>query len=162
MDPFVHSAEIALRLALATVFGGALGLEREWRGKAAGLRTHMMVCLGAATFTLIGFELYDATARMDDPSARLDPLRILEGVAGGLGFLGAGAILQRGANVHGLTTAGSLWLTGALGVAVGGGQYVIAGAAVALGLTTLYLVGRLEGPLHRARERGGEERAPPP
>lgn len=153
MDPLVHSAEIVLRLALATVFGGALGLEREWRGKAAGLRTHMMVCLGAATFTLIGFELYEAAARMDEPSARLDPLRILEGVAGGLGFLGAGAILQRGASVHGLTTAGSLWLTGALGVAVGGGQYVIAGSAVALGLTTLYLVGRLERPLRRARER---------
>jgi len=142
MDVWPQDPEIVARLALAALFGALLGVEREVRRKSAGLRTHMMVCLGSATFTLIGFDIYDAVAAAGG-AASSDPLRILQGIVGGLGFLGAGAILQSGLSVRGLTTAGSLWLTGAIGVAIGGGQYLLAGVATGLGLLTL-LVGMLE------------------
>lgn len=145
MDTWPETSEIAVRLVWAVVFGGLLGFEREWQGKHAGLRTHMMVCLGSATVTLIGFEIYvSSTQGSAETTTRLDPLRILEAVVGGLGFMCAGAILQRGSALRGLTTAGSLWLTGAIGIAIGGGQYVIATLATLLGLVTLFVIGRME------------------
>lgn len=143
MDTEVSLVEAIVRLSAAAVFGAALGFEREWKQKSAGLRTHMMVSLGAATFTLTGFELL-AGLPVDDPRLRTDPLRILEGVVGGLGFLGAGAILRHGASVKGLTTAGSLWLAGAIGMAVGGGLYALSATAAALGLLVLIVVKRVE------------------
>ncbi|MFO7654324.1 MAG: MgtC/SapB family protein [Candidatus Krumholzibacteriia bacterium] len=144
MDLIPDTGEIALRLALAIVLGGALGVEREIRGKVAGLKTHMMVALGSATFTLVALEIH-AQLVIDDPSVtRVDPLRLLEGIIGGIGFLGAGSIIRSGGSVEGLTTAGSLWFTGAIGVSVGGGHYVIAGLAVGMGLVVLIGVRVLE------------------
>lgn len=144
IDTYASTGEILLRMALAVVIGGVIGFERERREKPAGLRTHMMVALGAATFTLIGFEVFTASADGQHPQARVDALRVVEGIIGGLGFLGAGTIIQSRGSVKGLTTAGSLWLTGALGVACGGGHYLIAGAAAGFGILILAVVGWLE------------------
>ena len=155
----VTPAEVALRLGLAIVLGGALGYEREFHDKPAGLRTHMMVALGAATFTLIAMELFArVTAAPPGEVARIDPMRLLEGIIGGIGFLGAGSIIQARGSVEGLTTAGSLWFVGSVGVAIGGGYYVTAGLAVAAALLVLAGVGVLKRFLPRTHlpEDGGD------
>jgi putative Mg2+ transporter-C (MgtC) family protein len=144
VDTFLSNTEILVRMAIAVVAGGLLGLEREWRRKPAGLRTHIMVALGAAVFTVVSLELYERIV-LDSPEvARVDPLRLIEGVIGGIGFLGAGSILQARGSIHGLTTAGNLWLCGAVGVACGGGHYLIAAYTVALGLFVLIVLGWTE------------------
>lgn len=151
--------EIVIRLALAIGLGGVLGLEREWRGKPAGLRTHMMVSLGAATFSLVSLDVYaKLLAASGSEATRLDPLRIIEGIIGGIGFLGAGSIIRSHGSVEGLTTAGSLWFIGAIGVAVGGGHYLIAGVAVGMGLVILQGVGYLERRFAARRAARGEPR----
>jgi putative Mg2+ transporter-C (MgtC) family protein len=127
-----------VQLLTATACGAALGWEREAQHKAAGLRTHMLVSLGAATFTAVG----TALARMDGSEG--DVTRVIQGVSAGIGFLGAGQILQNKDRIRGLTTAANIWLVGAVGVACGVGEYVIAVVAVALGLTTLSLVRKIE------------------
>lgn len=142
MDMIVDTSEILIRMSLAIVFGGVLGLEREWRRRPAGLRTHMMVALGSTAFTMIAFEFYAQAIESGD-AATVDPLRILEGIIGGLGFLCAGTIIQNRGTVEGLTTAGSIWCVGAVGVAIGGGHYVIAGATVIAALTVLAGIGLL-------------------
>jgi putative Mg2+ transporter-C (MgtC) family protein len=155
MDHPVGFWETAGRLALAAVAGAVLGWEREFRDKPAGLRTHMMVSLGAAVFMVISLRL---SVLSNAEQSHLDPLRVLQGIIGGVGFLGAGAIIQSGIKVHGLTTAAGIWLTAAIGVTCGIGFYDIAGLGVGLGLVVLLLVGFVE---HRYLEpRKGEE--PPP
>jgi putative Mg2+ transporter-C (MgtC) family protein len=148
--------ETLARLAIAVVAGGLLGFEREWKRKPAGLRTHMMVCLGAATFTVIAAILYGEVLEQGAEVARIDPLRILQGLVGGLGFLGAGSIIQAGGRVSGLTTAGGLWLAGGVGVSVGAGSLVTAGGALVLGLLVLtgfqFLERRLPRNSHASRD----------
>lgn len=135
--------EIIVRLALASLFGMVLGLDREMRGKPAGLRTHMLIALGAAVTTLVAFELYYSLAA-DNPEVRADPLRAIEGVAAAIGFLGAGAIIRGAEGVHNMTTAANIWLCGAIGLACGGGYYVVAGITFAFTITILTLVRFLE------------------
>lgn len=149
MDLYPSTYEMAVRLALAALFGGALGFEREWRKKPAGLRTHMMVALGSAMFSLIGLELYSWVAPAESETARVDPIGIVQGVITGIGFLGAGCIIQGGGKVQGLTTAGSVWLAGAVGLSVGGGLYVGAAVAVSVALVILAGLGKLEARLSR-------------
>jgi putative Mg2+ transporter-C (MgtC) family protein len=139
-----------VRLFLAIGLAAVLGFEREWRRKPAGLRTHMIVSLGAATFTLLALDAFARINSSGAESARLDYLRSLQGLVGGIGFLGAGSILQQRGSIEGLTTAGSIWLMGAVGAACGGGQFVIAGAAVVAALIVLVLVGLVE---HRLEHR---------
>lgn len=148
MDVFPTDLEVLLRLVLAAVIGGALGFERQWHRKPAGLRTHMMVSLGAATFTLLGFEIYTSVVHDAAGATRVDPTRVLQGLVGGLGFLGAGTIVHHRGSVEGLTTASSIWITGAIGVACGGGHYAVATISSALALLILAAVGYLE---HRMR-----------
>jgi putative Mg2+ transporter-C (MgtC) family protein len=138
------SADVVLRMSASVVLGGALGLEREWKRKPAGLRTHMLVCLGCTTFTLILAEMYSRLLASPSDVARVDPLRVVEAIAGGIGFLGAGSILRSRGSVEGLTTAGSLWFVGAIGVAVGGGHMLIAGTGVVLALVVLAVIGAVE------------------
>lgn len=154
MDPFLSFLEIPLRLVLAAAVGGILGYERETRRKPAGLRTHMMVALGAACFTMLGFEVYASVGG----SENIDPTRVVEGVAGGLGFLGAGAILRTGHSVEGLTTAGSIWVVGAIGVACGGGQYAVALSAAGVAFVVLRVLLKLE---MRLAEPSAEEEGKP-
>ena len=121
--------ELFERLALAAVLGGVLGLEREWHHKTAGLRTNILIAMGAALFTLMSMELTGTSG---------DPSRVASQIVTGIGFLGAGAILRTNAGVHGLTTAAAIWVNAAIGVAVGGGEYHL--AFIATGVTLIVLV----------------------
>ena len=128
--------EIVARLAAAAGLGALIGLERELRGQPAGLRTHALVALGAALFTIAGAYGFPEFERGDT----IDPSRVAAQVATGIGFIGAGAILKIGVSVRGLTTAATLWLSGALGVAVGAGLFEAAAAgAVCILLVVLGL-----------------------
>lgn len=117
----MHWSVMLLRLLLALVLGGLAGLDRERRRKPAGLKTYAMVAIGSASFTLISLELI----RFDAGTA-YDPIRLVVGVIGGIGFLGAGTIIQAGGGIHGITTAAGIWMVGAIGVACGAGFYSIA------------------------------------
>lgn len=120
--------EILLRLVLSVVAGGLIGLEREVVHKPAGVRTHMLVCLGSALFVLVTLEtLPNETAR------------IIAGIATGIGFLGAGTIFKAKDEVHGLTTAASVWAVAAVGLAIGLGYYLMTAIAVVLILIILQL-----------------------
>jgi len=125
--------DMLIRLLAAAGLALIIGLERELRGKAAGLRSHMLVSLGAAAFIMTGLDILFATAD-GDPSARIDPTRIVQGVIGGIGFLGAGSIIQSRGNVQGITTGASIWTAGAIGVACGIGNLALAGMLTILAL----------------------------
>ena len=134
--------EMLVRLVAAAGMGGVIGLDRELRGRAAGLRTHMLVALGAAAFLLVGLEILFATAE-GDPSARIDPTRIVEGVVGGIGFLGAGTIIRSGGSVQGITTGAAIWVAGAIGVACAIGQLALAAMVTVLAVVIIALLGLL-------------------
>ena len=131
----MSTTELILRLATAVAAGAAIGFEREIRDKAAGLRTHILVSLGAATFLLMSAG-YAEGHMTEEPI--VDPLRVVGGLIGGIGFLAAGVIMQQRGNVRGLTTAASLWMTAALGAAAGLGQFSLVGLAVAITLLVLW------------------------
>ena len=123
--------ELLGRLLLAAVLGGAIGAERELNDQAAGLRTHMLLTIGACLFTLVSAYGFGGST---------DPSRLAAQVVTGIGFLGGGAIVRHGLTVKGLTTAASIWATASVGVAVGAGQYVLAvGGAVLVSVTLLGL-----------------------
>lgn len=109
--------EVLLRLFVAAALGGAIGLERELRERQAGLRTHLVVSVGAGLFTLV------SAYGFADFGSRVDPTRIAAQIVSGIGFLGAGAIIRQGLSVRGLTTAASLWLVAAIGMAAGAGYW---------------------------------------
>lgn len=131
-----EATRILLRLSLAALLGGLLGIEREAKGKAAGVRTHMMVAMGAAMFVV-------ASQQFDIQPA--DMSRVLQGVIAGVGFLGAGTILKGDAEsqVKGLTTAAGIWLTAAIGVAAGLGREATAVLSALLALAIFALVPHL-------------------
>jgi len=128
------------RLLLAAVLGGIIGLEREWSGKPAGFRTNLLICVGAALLT----ELSLAVAASADPWMTADPGRIAAQIVSGIGFLGAGTIIQSRGNVVGLTTAATLWVVAAIGMAVGTRAYMEAAGATVLVVVALLLLGKLE------------------
>ena len=112
-----------LRLALAAALGGAIGFERELREREAGLRTHLLVCLGSALFTIVSAYGFHEFLTSGDAVVRADPTRIAAQIVTGIGFLGAGAIIRQGISVRGLTTAATLWVAAAIGMAAGAGYY---------------------------------------
>jgi putative Mg2+ transporter-C (MgtC) family protein len=128
--------ELALRLLGAAVVGALIGFERELRDQPAGFRTHILVALGSCVFTVISAYGFGALVG-DRPYVRLDPSRIAAQIVTGIGFLGAGVIFRQGLTVRGLTTAASLWVTAALGMAVGAGAYIVAAAGTAVALLTI-------------------------
>lgn len=132
--PSLSDWEVLGRLALAAGLGGALGVEREWRDHEAGFRTHLLVCLGSAIFTVVSAYGFEAFLHSGASVVRADPTRIAAQIVTGIGFLGAGAIIREGMNVRGLTTAANLWVVAAIGIASGAGYYSVAliGTAVAL------------------------------
>lgn len=140
--------DMLIRLSAAAGLAAVIGLEREIRGRPAGLRTHMLVSLGAAAFLLVGYEILFATAD-GDPSARIDPSRIVEGVIGGIGFLGAGTIIQSRGSVQGITSGAAIWIAGAIGVACATGNLVLAVMVTVLALIIVLVLGyvknRLQG-----------------
>jgi putative Mg2+ transporter-C (MgtC) family protein len=111
------------RLSLAAVLGGAIGFERELRDREAGLRTHLLVCLGSALFTIVSAYGFREFLTSGDQVIRADPTRIAAQIVTGIGFLGAGAIIRQGLTVRGLTTAATLWVSAAIGIAAGAGYY---------------------------------------
>jgi putative Mg2+ transporter-C (MgtC) family protein len=123
MTPDIGLVEIALRLLLATVLTGAIGLERELRERGAGLRTHVLVGVGSALFTLVSAYAWEDFVFDRTQGTTLDPTRIAAQIVTGIGFLGAGAIIRQGVSVRGLTTAAGLWVVAAIGMAVGSGFY---------------------------------------
>lgn len=116
--------QIFLQLLLATILGGLVGLEREYKKKEAGLRTYSLVSLGAALFTIISFQIFNFY--IGKPGVNFDPSRIVGQIVLGVGFLGAGLIIFRGFRIEGLTTAAGLWVVAAIGVTVGIGLYFLA------------------------------------
>lgn len=124
---------ILVRLTMAVVLGGLIGMEREWAGKAAGLRTHMMVALGSALFVLVPLQ---AGVTLGDMS------RVLQGLTAGIGFIGAGAIIKLNSeeDIRGLTTAASIWTVAAIGVACGLGRESTALVATLFGLLILQVL----------------------
>jgi putative Mg2+ transporter-C (MgtC) family protein len=135
----VDERTLIVRLALALVLGGLLGLERELRGHAAGLRTHLLVSLGSCLFTLVSITAGQTLDSAEPSFVRADVTRIASQIVVGIGFLGGGAILRHGTSVHGLTTAANLWLTASVGLAAGFGFFL--GASVTVGFALLVLVG---------------------
>lgn len=135
---------IALRLGLACVLGGLIGLEREVGNHDAGLRTHILVALASCVFTLVSWELYQHIRAIEQPATG-DPIRIIEAVTAGAGFLAAGIIFQSGSKVHGLTTGAGVWTAAAIGVACGAGAYAIAGITTAIVLLVLFGLGFIKG-----------------
>jgi putative Mg2+ transporter-C (MgtC) family protein len=136
--PELSLAELALRIGLAASLGAAIGLERELREREAGLRTHLLVSLGAALFTLVS--AYGWTDwRFSTPEGIVfDPTRIAAQIVTGVGFLGAGAIIRQGLTVRGLTTAATLWAVAAIGMAAGAGYYSAAILTTAVVLVSLW------------------------
>jgi putative Mg2+ transporter-C (MgtC) family protein len=126
------------RVGVAAVLGGALGIEREWKGHWAGLRTHMLVAMGCAIFVISSM----AIVGRDDESVT----RVIQGIASGVGFLGAGTILKldHKQEIKGLTTASSIWLAASLGVTAGAAQFALAVAAVTISLFVLGVLGPIE------------------
>jgi len=149
--PHLPIETITLRLILATFLGAAIGVEREWRGRPAGLRTHILVALASALFAVLTLEIAHAEV-IQDESIRADPIRVIEAVTAGVAFLAAGAIIQARGSVKGLTTGAGLWLAGAVGVACGLGLWSIAVLAVGIGLIVLFLLGHLERAVTERRE----------
>lgn len=128
---------IALRLGMACVLGGLIGLEREIGRHDAGIRTHILVAVGSCVFTLVAWEIYQHIRAIEQPATG-DPIRIIEAVTAGAGFLAAGIIFQSGAKVHGLTTGAGVWTAAAIGVACGAGAYAIAVLTTAIVLAVLF------------------------
>ena len=136
--PSLNWDESLLRLALAAVLGGLIGVERELREREAGLRTHLLVALGSALFTIVGAYGFDAFLNTGASVVRADPTRIAAQIVTGIGFLGAGAIIRQGLSVRGLTTAATLWVVAAVGLAAGAGYYSVAVITTAIVLIALY------------------------
>jgi putative Mg2+ transporter-C (MgtC) family protein len=137
--------DVLIRLAVAAGLTGAIGLERELRERAAGLRTHMLVGVGAALFTIVSAYGWSDFGFSTPAGVVFDPTRIAAQIVTGIGFLGAGAIIQQGLTVRGLTTAASLWIVAAIGMAVGAGYYSAALIATGIALVGLGPFRWLEG-----------------
>lgn len=141
--------DLTIRLLIAALLGGLIGWERERNNHPAGLRTHMLVCIGATLIMLLS--IYGFPQFMNQSQVRFDPGRIAAQVVSGIGFLGAGTILRQGFTVSGLTTAASLWVVAAIGLSAGAGFYYPAVLTTALALVSLELLNRLEGWLFRKK-----------
>jgi putative Mg2+ transporter-C (MgtC) family protein len=131
-----------VKILLAVVAGGAIGIEREFRDKAAGFRTLIFICVGATLFTIFSVKL----------AGDKDPTRIAASIVTGVGFLGAGVILREGGRVVGLTTAAAIWLTAALGMGIGGGDLLLTGVVVLVALVVLWIFPTFEQWIDNFRE----------
>ena len=142
--------DISIRLVIASVLGAAIGLERELHAHPAGMRTHVLVSLGSAAFTVLSIFFFESPAAPNG-SLPTDPSRIAAQIVSGIGFLGAGAILKYGTSVRGLTTAASLWATAGVGMAAGAGAWAV---AVVTTVLIVFSLGPLNWVISRFRLRG--------
>jgi putative Mg2+ transporter-C (MgtC) family protein len=147
----VSLQEASLRLVLAIVLSAGVGLDRELKHKPLGLRTNMLVALGAASFSLMALQLVHELAA-GPSSIQIDPIRVMEAIVGAIGFLGAAAIIQGRFELFGATTGASIWVVGGIGMACGFGFYALALAITVAGLFVLTVLGFITG-----RKRPGPE-----
>ena len=141
---FTHDNVISLpvvlaRMLLATLLGSIIGLEREWRRRPAGLKTHMLVCLASATFTIVSLELVNVPV-FNDQNIRMDPSRLVEAITSGVAFLAAGFIIFARGKITGITTGAGMWLAASVGLAIGAGFYL---AAILCSIIVLITMSRL-------------------
>ncbi|KQN69862.1 MgtC/SapB family protein [Devosia sp. Leaf64] len=134
-DTYLPEHIIAIRLIIASICGAVIGFERQIRTAEAGLRTHILVSVAAALFTILAFEIFHTIGTGEGTQA--DPIRAVEAVTAGIAFLGAGAIFRSGGTVQGLTTGAGMWLAGAVGVACALGFYTIAAGTTLLAVIVL-------------------------
>lgn len=139
-----EQVQISVRLGIALIIGGVIGLERELHGRPAGFRTHMLVCLASAVLMQIAVYPGGWLAQVSGDAVRIDPIRMAQGIMTGVGFLGAGEIFRQGWNIRGLTTAASIWVTAAIGIVCGIGMYFLAALSAAAALVVLLLLNWLE------------------
>jgi len=136
---------ISLRLVLALIFGGIVGFERETSGRPAGLRTHLLVCIGSTLITIVSITGFPFTA---------DPARVAAQIVSGVGFLGAGTIMKEGLSIKGLTTAASLWVVAGIGLALGTGNYLAATITTAFVIIALSFLRQLNvNVMHGANQK---------
>ena len=147
----VSLQEASLRLVLAIVLSAGIGLDRELKHKPLGLRTNMLVALGAASFSLMALQLVHELAGRPS-SIQIDPIRVMEAIVGAIGFLGAAAIIQGRFELFGATTGASIWVVGGIGMACGFGFYALAVAVTVVGLFVLTVLGLLTGRKHSSAE----------
>jgi putative Mg2+ transporter-C (MgtC) family protein len=133
----MDAADIFMRMGLATGAGLLLGLDRELRGIAAGLRTHAMISMSSAMITISALMIY---FQLDVDGNHIDPLRVIQGLAQAVGFVAAGAVFVAGNKVHNLTSATTIWLAAAVGIGAGAGQYVLVAAGMVFGIVIVTLV----------------------
>lgn len=138
--------DVAISLVVAAVLGAAIGAEREIHGHPAGMRTHLLVCVGSALFTGLSIHAFGASTTPGAP----DPARVAAQIVAGIGFLGAGAIIKDGPSIRGLTTAASLWATAAIGMGAGAGVYIVSAVAAAIVVFSLWPLNRIAERLNRA------------
>lgn len=146
---------LALRMLVAAVLGALIGLEREVKHHPAGLRTHMLVSVAAAAFTIMTFEIYHEMVDLGAQNmANLDPIRVIEAVTAGVAFLAAGAIIRSGSgDIKGLTTGAGMWMAGAIGVAAGAGFFSVALLATGMVLAIMIILGLVEKFVFKPRDR---------
>lgn len=142
--------ETILKLLLAALLGSLIGLEREYKRKGAGLKTYSLVCLGSCIFSVLAFEWINNLSGQG--IINIDPTRIIQAVATGIGFIGAGVIFQQGEGIVGLTTAAGLWVTSAIGIAVGFGFYFLAIFSAILTVIILFIFAILEGKFLKTKQ----------
>ena len=150
---FALQADLAVRMLIAAVLGAAIGLEREIHEHPAGMRTHLLVALGSAIFTVLSIYGFEDVGRAN-VAPNVDPTRIAAQIVSGIGFLGAGAILKYGTSIRGLTTAASLWTAAAIGMAAGAGEWLIAGVGTFIVVFSLWPLNALVARLHKPGTRG--------
>lgn len=139
---FISNSVILVRLLLSVLMGGLIGFEREQNNHPAGFRTHILVCLGSSLIMLLS--IYGFSDFIGETNVRLDPARLATAVITGIGFLGAGTILFTGKSITGLTTAASLWVVAAMGLAIGAGFYFAAITVTCLVLIILWMFNKVE------------------
>jgi putative Mg2+ transporter-C (MgtC) family protein len=157
VDLSQHQIDVVIRLAAAAGLGMVIGIERELREQAAGLRTHMLVAVGACLFTLVSAYGFEAVG-----TGETDPSRVAAQIVTGIGFLGAGAILREGQWVRGLTTAASLWVVAAVGMAVGLGLFWASGVTVVITVASLWALRPFRRRLRRFGDSTHYEGSTPP
>ncbi|MGH3006783.1 MAG: MgtC/SapB family protein [Gaiellaceae bacterium] len=153
--PDVGWEDVLLRIVVAAVLTGAIGMERELRERAAGLRTHMLVGVGSALFTIVSAYAWGEFRFSTAEGIVFDPTRIAAQIVTGIGFLGAGAIIRQGLSVRGLTTAAGLWVVAAIGMAAGAGYYSAAAITTGVVLVGLGPLRWVEGGFLSRMRRGG-------
>lgn len=136
----VGELEVAIRLTLSCILGGIIGYERQASNKSAGLRTHILVCLGSCMIMVLSYDIYHEVQGLTNA----DPARLAAQVVSGIGFLGAGTIMKEGLTIRGLTTAASLWVVSGVGLGVGSGHYTSALITTGLVWLTLTVLPRIE------------------